>query len=142
MNTITCILIDDDPEDRLIFGLALEEVEKGIIYYPFTNLDEVLNGLNSDNGETVVPDFLFLDLNMPVYNGKECLGKLRGLECYKEVPIIIYSTSSEDRDIKETQILGANHYLTKPSDLEKLVSILGPVLRKEKLSYVLNNVLC
>lgn len=141
MNTITCVLIDDDPEDRLIFGLALEELKMDVRYQPFANLDEVFKDLYSDHTKEIIPDFIFLDLNMPVYNGRECLGKLRGLDRYKEVPIIIYSTSSDDRDIRETQILGANHYLTKPFDLDKLVGILSSVINRKKLSYVLNDVI-
>ena len=78
----------------------------------------------------VLPDYIFLDLNMALMDGKECLKKIREQNHLKSIPVIIFSTSSSQKDKEETQKLGANAFITKPP----LVSTLA-----EKLSDVFSN---
>ncbi|HEY0047074.1 MAG TPA: response regulator, partial [Flavobacterium sp.] len=67
-----------------------------------------------------LPDFIFLDLNMPEKGGKECLVEIRKHSKLKEIPVIIYSTSSSKKDIDDTYELGANLYITKPNSFTEL----------------------
>ena len=73
---------------------------------------------------------IFLDLNMPRLNGKQCLAELKREAHLRDIPVIIYSTSSEKRDIEETSRLGAAHFLTKPNKFEELCKALTFVVVK------------
>ncbi len=71
-----------------------------------------------------LPYLLFLDLNMPIKSGFECLKEIRSNEKLKEIYIAIYSTSAAEKDIQETFLNGANIYITKPGDFNLLVQVL------------------
>ena len=124
---IICFLIDDDDDDQEIFNLALDSIDADITCITANDGIEALNKLNIDSD--FVPDFIFLDLNMVRMNGRECLAEIRKLPRLNEIPIIIYSTSSEQKDITETKLLGATDYIVKPPSISMLVKRLEQVLR-------------
>ena len=66
---------------------------------------------------------------MPLKNGKESLADIRRDGRFKDLPVVIYSTSDEKRDIEETYSLGANQYVKKPQDFIELEDILARVLK-------------
>lgn len=118
MHFKTCFLIDDDEDDQEIFALALREADASIRCVTANDGVEALHKLEQD--KTFVPDYIFLDLNMPLMNGKECLREIRKHTHLRDVPVIIFSTSSEPRDIEETRRLGANDFITKPPLISSL----------------------
>lgn len=123
MNGKTCLLIDDDIDDQEIFTLVLKKVYPTISCIIANDGVEAVTRLTAN--EDLNPDFIFLDLNMPRMDGKECLQELRKIDRLKQTPVIIYSTSSEKRDIIETRKLGASDYLEKQSsvaDLQKMLA--------------------
>ncbi len=125
-----CLLIDDDMDDTEIFELALRRARPEVHFYSSTSCKEALDQIFN---EVIRPDIIFLDLNMPVITGKECLAKIKNSEQFNHIPIVIYSTSSEPRHIAETKMLGAHDFLTKPSrlqDLEKMISVVFNSLKK------------
>jgi CheY-like chemotaxis protein len=67
-----------------------------------------------------LPDYIFLDLNMPGMDGTQCLSELKKDTKLKDIPVIIYSTSGYRKDMDFTHILGASHYITKLSDIYML----------------------
>ena len=75
--------------------------------------------------ESPMPQIIFLDLNMPRKNGQECLKEIRSNKEFKEISIIIYSTSASENDITETFLNGANVYIKKPSDYNQLKQVLA-----------------
>lgn len=77
---------------------------------------------------TFVPDYIFLDLNMPLMTGKECLQQIRKLPRLSDVPVIIYSTSASQRDIQDSMELGASTFITKPPQIAVLADKLAEVL--------------
>lgn len=81
------------------------------------------------------PDVIFLDINMPIMNGWECLRKLKDNSVYKSIPIIMYSTSSARRDIDLAYKLGVQLFLTKPEDFRELSSILKIVATSSQDSF-------
>ena len=90
------------------------------------------------NSETEnLPDLIFLDLNLPIMNGFECLDIIRSTPHLKNLMIAIYSTSSADRDIEETFKKGANIYIKKPSSFNELKKSLKQVV-KMNWTYYLN----
>jgi len=118
MHFKTCFLIDDDEDDQEIFTLALREADASIKCVTASDGVEALAKLADD--KTFIPDYIFLDLNMPLMNGKECLREIRKQSHLKGVPVIIFSTSSEPHDIEETRKLGANDFITKPPLISSL----------------------
>ena len=132
---LTCFLIDDDEDDHEIFAMALEEVNKNYRCITALNGQNALEKLNTD--KTLVPDFIFLDLNMPVMNGKQFLQELHNFPLPRPVPVIIYTTSSFQKDIEETRQLGAAHFLVKPSSIEELSSKLSRLFKKQVFSFLI-----
>ncbi|MDR7127841.1 CheY-like chemotaxis protein [Algoriphagus sp. 4150] len=122
MKNINILLADDDDDDRLFFGEALEQLELNI------SLNWVVNGVDLINylkqPDTQLPELLFLDLNMPLKGGIECLIEIRKTNYLRNLSVAIYSTSSAEKDIEECLIHGANIYIKKPSDFNVLKSIL------------------
>ncbi|MFN0036334.1 MAG: response regulator [Saprospiraceae bacterium] len=120
---LTCLLIDDDTEDHEIFRIALEDVDAAVSLVTATRGAEALDML-TDNTR-FIPDFIFIDLNMPLMDGKECLTHLRKMPHLQTVPIIVYSTSKAEYHREEYLRLGATHFYTKPtyiSDLSKALT--------------------
>lgn len=125
---IICFLIDDDDDDQEIFSLALSTIDRDITCITANDGIDALNRLNMDAG--FLPDYIFLDLNMVRMNGRECLCEIRKLPRLNNTPVIIYSTSSEQKDIIETKQLGAADYIVKPPSISILVERLEQVLSR------------
>lgn len=129
MNTTRIVLIiDDDTDDVELFSEALEKVQEGAICYSRHNGQEAMNFLL--NPKNPLPDFIFLDLNMPLMNGKQCLKEIRRSKQLRKIPVIIYTTSRQKIDEEETRKLGADEFITKPSRFEDLCSMLLSCFKK------------
>ena len=111
-------LADDDADDRMLFSEALEEQCPNASILTFDNgVDLMANLLNKDQH---LPDVIFLDLNMPMMNGEECLNDIRMEPKLANIPVIIYSTSLDPQQVETLRINGANRYLKKPENFNKL----------------------
>ncbi|MBP7478298.1 MAG: response regulator [Chitinophagales bacterium] len=130
-NTVRVLLADDDESDRLNFSEALEEMKMKLVVQTVNDGIELMNFLN--NPLNRLPDLLFLDLNMPRMNGKECLREIRKSEDMNSIAIAIYSTSSTEKDIEETFLAGANVYIKKPNDFKVLKQILSQVVKSASI---------
>jgi len=119
------LIVDDDADDREMFCEALLEV------IPNCNCRTATNGrravLALDEGEIELPDLIFLDINMPVMDGWQCLSKLKETKAYKAIPVIMYSTSSYPDDFEKAHHLGALCFFTKPSSFNELKNSLALV---------------
>lgn len=123
---IHIILADDDEDDRLFFTDAFSELKINTKVNIFNDGVELMNYLNSE--EAVLPQVLFLDLNMPKKNGIECLHEIKANNKFEDIAIAIYSTSSSEEHIEETFVNGANIYIKKPNDFDTLKKILSDVV--------------
>ena len=123
---IHIILADDDEDDRLFFTDAFSELKIDTKVNTFNDGVELMNYLNSE--DAVLPQVLFLDLNMPKKNGLECLAEIKSNNKFEDIAIAIYSTSSSEEHIEETFVNGANIYIKKPNDFETLKKILSDVV--------------
>ena len=119
------LLIDDDEDDQHIFMTAAAEVSDNVSCVAFYDARKALRKLES--GE-ITPDVIFLDLNMPMMNGEQFLTEIKKNENLKKIPVIIFSTSSNQNTIEAVKALGASAFITKPSLYDELVDILKPLL--------------
>ncbi|WP_318345733.1 response regulator [Flagellimonas baculiformis] len=120
-------LADDDEDDRLFFQEAIEEISVRTKLSLFQNGKELMDYLNLPN--VILPNLIFLDLNMPIKNGMQCLKEIRLNPILNPISIAIYSTSSSEKDIEETFVNGANIYLNKPNNFSKLRESIEKVLQ-------------
>ncbi|MCP9768115.1 response regulator [Lacihabitans sp. LS3-19] len=123
---ILIILADDDESDRLIFKEAVSELKIQTTIQTVNDGVELMDFL--EKATLPYPHILFLDLNMPRKNGLACLKEIRANVAFNEISIAIYSTSASEKDIEETFLNGANVYINKPNDFNKLKTCLEKAL--------------
>jgi len=137
MSQRSCFLIDDDEDDREIFAMALKKANADFVCSMAKNGRDALDIVaNSD----FVPNYIFIDLNMPMVSGRDCLSALKKVKRFEGVPIIVYTTSSHSTDINDTKKLGADHYLVKPTSIVVLSQLLNDVFTKNDLPFLLTEV--
>jgi CheY-like chemotaxis protein len=110
------VLADDDADDRELFEEALSDIHPNAVLTTAQDGEELMFILRNYHK----PDLLFLDLNMPRKNGKECLREIHRNPLLNSIPIVIFSTSINPVDIEETFSLGAILFLRKPNSYEEL----------------------
>lgn len=122
MNTEAIVFyLDDDQEDLLFFKDAASLVAKEVKVKTRTNSDELLHDLQNP---PPVPSAIFLDINMPKRNGLDVLTSIRNKSEFDHIPVIIFTTSNSPDVIDKSKQLGANLFITKPtnfSDLKKAI---------------------
>lgn len=123
--------VDDDQEDREFFCDALREIDPTITCLIAGSGMEALALLEN---RSPLPDYIFLDINMPMMDGKQCLKALKSTPHLHSIPVIMYSTSTDTREIKECYKLGAEDFLIKPHSYDKLVNDLTSIFAFSKRS--------
>lgn len=135
-NQLKILLVDDDDDDRDIFAIALKTAQPDAQLFTAQNGPECLRKLDEGN---FVPDFIFLDLNMPYMHGNKCLEEIKKRPELKDVPVVIYTTSSNRKDAEETQKSGAANFLVKPTSLSALSQMLEYILQGRAPGYFLES---
>lgn len=125
---LNILLADDDEGDRLLFLEAFSEIKIATMVTTVKNGIELMEWLRTDGNR--LPDFIFLDLNMPRKGGLACLKEIRGNEKLKDISIAIYSTSNSEKDKQDAFRHGANVYLAKPNNFTMLKEILEKAVMK------------
>ena len=128
-NTVHVILAEDDGDDRGIFLEAMNEVVPHAIIEIAENGEQLMQKLLKE--DALLPDIVFLDLNMPGKNGHKCLKEIRDSEKLKSMPVIIYSTTEAPEDIDKTFEEGASLYLPKPHSFSDLKAMLTKIFAIE-----------
>ncbi|MBA2745492.1 MAG: response regulator [Flavisolibacter sp.] len=118
------ILADDDRDDHDFFKDALNQVKPTINLTIVENGDELLSLLKH-----FIPEFIFLDLDMPCKNGLECLTEIRNNLVLKDIPIVIFSSTSRPANIDTAYEMGADLFFIKPSNYSDLVSSISAILK-------------
>jgi len=124
----TFILIaDDDADDRFLMQTAFKEngyddkiefVENGVELLKF------LNDISQNSSrEPGFPGFILLDLNMPKKGGREVLQEIKQHPVFKTIPVIVYTTTKNESEIRRCYELGANTYIVKPARFEALLKV-------------------
>jgi CheY-like chemotaxis protein len=141
---INILHADDDVDDCNFFKDALTALPVKTRLKTVNDGDELMNYLsnNTDN----LPDVLFLDINMPRKNGFECLSEITNNLLYKNLVIIVLSTSNSREKIQKIFKIGGHIYIRKPNDFGQIKQIIQNVLpialehvfSKKPLNYILN----
>lgn len=114
-------IVEDDLDDQYLMKSATANLDYDIEFEMFTSgkdfVSEVNERLNSGGD---VPDIIFLDLNLPDWDGKKTLKRLRAIQAMLATPIIIYTTSRSEQDMDDVYELGATSYIVKAMSFEKI----------------------
>lgn len=122
---LNVLLADDDKDEHFFFSDALSELPISTQLTTVEDGEKLITYLSENSNK--LPDVLFLDLNMPRKNGSECLTEINLNKKLQELPVIIYSTSLQEKVADELYKKGAHYYIRK-SDLTELKKILHLVL--------------
>jgi CheY-like chemotaxis protein len=123
------LFIDDDPEDIESYGEAIEYLNDSeyladkrdkLTYKAYTNCSNITDILSNLKE---APDVIFLDINMPIVGGKECLRVLKAHPKYHKIPVIMFSTTCPSDQAYVLKALGAADCIQKPNNFRQLVKI-------------------
>ena len=128
------LLADDDEDDTFLFEQVLLEVISEFELIVATNGIQAIEILT----ESQEFDIVFLDINMPLKNGLQCLREIRNLLGSKQIPIVCFSTSGDKNVIEKAKELGAAGYIIKPVSYKEYIDVLKDVLRLNKEQTLLN----
>lgn len=119
------ILADDDDDDKILFKMALTRTNVQSDVITVNNGKQLTDYLKKE--PPVNPCIIFLDINMPIKNGLECLEEIKANKKLADIPVIMYSTSDHDGDVSTAFKGGANLYLMKPSHFPVLIKLLAQI---------------
>ena len=123
-------LADDDADDAELFVEALAAINPGISCDYAPNGKVLLDKMR--NQRTELPDIIFLDINMPEMNGWDSLSELKKHSSLRDIPVVMYSTSSTHRDMLVARKMGANYFYTKPDSFRELKSFLENLIENPR----------
>jgi len=124
LNTVEILMVEDNPHDAELTLRALKKhnLSNNVVHVKdgAAALEYIFaNGTHA--GRSSYPKLILLDLKLPKVDGLEVLRKVKSSEVTKVIPIVILTSSKEERDIVESYRLGVNSYIVKPVDFEKFV---------------------
>jgi CheY-like chemotaxis protein len=125
-----CLIIDDDIDDQEVFIMTMEKVNTNVQCYTSDNGVEALLMLET---KELIPDYIFLDVNMPKMNGIACLKEIKSLDHLKRTKVFMYSTTSEGATVEESSKLGATDFIIKPSSPAALKQVLTDLLQQHTI---------
>jgi CheY-like chemotaxis protein len=125
MKNTVILLVDDDDDDCELFVAAIHSLNKNIITTISNNSLEALNNLKS---AAVLPDFIFLDMQMPYLSGAEFIQQLREVPELSKIQVVIYSSHSHETLKNLTKDLESVQIFSKPNNFNELVSTLDGIL--------------
>ncbi|MGC0385735.1 response regulator [Streptomyces sp. SAI-129] len=121
---IDVLLVEDDPGDELMTREAFEDNKIGNTLHVVRDGEEALDFLyrRGPHADAPRPDLILLDLNLPKYDGRQVLEKIKNEEELAHIPVVVLTTSAAEEDILRSYKLHANAYVTKPVDLDQFIA--------------------
>ena len=131
MQDVFILIAEDDADDRFLLQAAFQEngfkdrlqfVDNGVELMEFlTSIPQTEGAINPLS----LPKFILLDLNMPKKDGREVLKEIKQHPDLKKIPVVIFSTTNNEQEMRRCYELGANSYITKPNSFEHLLKIVA-----------------
>ena len=130
MQKLFILIAEDDSDDRFLLQTAFKEkgyddnlvfVENGV------ELIEFLSDIHNKSSSYNYPYFILLDLNMPKKDGREALKEIKQHPVFKKIPVVVFTTTKNESEIKRCYELGANTYVVKPVSFEGLTKVLDDI---------------
>ena len=123
---VDILLLEDEAADAYLIKMAFKDYNLSVRLHHVLDGREGLNFLNrqEDYKNAPYPDLIFLDLNMPRMNGYEFLAEIKKDVRFKQIPVIVLTTSDIEKDITYCYQLGAASFITKPTGLDQFVSVI------------------
>lgn len=126
MDEIEILLVEDNPADAELTLRALKKNNIANRIVVTGDGEEALDfifarGKYSNRSIDSIPKLILLDLKLPKIGGIEVLGQLKGNPKTKMIPVVVLTSSREEKDIVESYKLGVNSYIVKPVDFDKFV---------------------
>jgi two-component system response regulator len=129
MSEVFILIAEDDADDRFLLRTAFEEKGYNDKLEFVENGNELIAYLNErqKKAHDRFPKFILLDLNMPKKDGREVLRELKQHEQYKKIPVIIFTTTKNESEIRRCYEMGANTYVVKPASFSDLLSTIEQI---------------
>jgi CheY-like chemotaxis protein len=128
---MTILYVDDDPDDRQLFIEAVKAMDDQVICVTARDGIEALDYLENND----LPNVVFLDINMPLMDGKKCLAEIRYTRRTSALPVIMFTTSNDPGERGECEVLGSTDFVRKPVSYQDMASILSTIFRSSKFLY-------
>ncbi len=131
MQKLFILIAEDDADDRFLlqtvfnekgFTDKIEFVENGVEL-----VDRLIRIHERTNGEVEFPSFILLDLNMPKKDGRETLREIKQHPVFRKIPVIVFTTTKSEQEIRRCYELGANTYVVKPVSFEALIRVVSDI---------------
>ncbi len=125
------LLVEDDAADLKLIKSMIEKQGIACDLCVARSAEEALDVLRSgkgSNGGVTRPDLIILDLNMPGMGGREFLKHVKADEGLKQIPVVILTCSTSERDILDSYQLQAAGFITKPAGLVELERVIGEIV--------------
>ena len=123
---VEILLVEDNQDDAELTIRALRKYNLANHLLHLQDGEEALDFLFSSNGNNL-PKFILLDIKMPKVDGIEVLRKIKNDAQRKIIPIVVLTSSREERDIIESYKLGVNAYIVKPVEFDKFVKAVSEI---------------
>lgn len=129
MNSIYILLVEDNEGDILLTREALLDGKIVTEISVANDGEEAIEFLEKilDNQDVRLPDLILLDINLPKKNGHEVLKHIKHHDTLKQIPVIMLTTSSSEKDIQASYKNYANCYITKPIEMEDFLKAVGEI---------------
>jgi two-component system response regulator len=126
---IDILLVEDDPADELMTREAFEDNKIGNNLHVARDGQEALDFLYREGVYTDAPqpDLILLDLNLPRYDGREVLARIKTDPALAHIPVVVLTTSAAEEDILRSYRLHANAYVTKPVDIDQFIAAIKQI---------------
>ena len=126
---VEILLVEDSPSDT---DLTIEALQDGDLPCNLSHVEDGVEameflGRRNSYAEAPRPDLILLDLNLPRKDGREVLAELKSDPDLRTIPVVVLTTSKDDRDISQAYRLQANCYIAKPVDFKQFVSVLRAI---------------
>ena len=124
---VEILLVEDDPGDVLMTKEALADAKMANELHVVSNGEEALAYIERWEAGERPPVFILLDLGLPKISGLEVLRQFRNNPSSSSIPVVVLTTSAEDRDIEEAYKLGCNSYIVKPVEFNKFMEVAAQI---------------